>query len=878
VHLDEDTLAAFVLQTLAEAAREQALHHLDECRSCRSTVATLAKLSLIPAAAAGAEVAVLPPDLPQVGKYRLIRLLGAGAMGIVYEAEDPDLHRRVALKVLRAGAGDLRDEARLLARLAHPNVVAVFEVDTCDGADYVVMELVVGQTLAAWRVERPRGWREIARAIAHAGRGLAAAHAAGIVHRDIKPSNLLVGDDGRVRVTDFGLATAAIGGDRVEVAGTPRYMAPEVAAGETSPASDQYSLGITLDEALPPDAPGWLRGVARRATARDPSQRFPDVAAFAAELERDRGVRMRRIAAIVAAAGIAAGGFAIARAIGAPGSPTCAIDRPLPWSPITLATGFAASGRPHAGTTYALASAALFDYQHRWIGERTASCTATRIEHVQSEQAYDARTRCEDLLQAQLTTRVAILAEAAPETVDHAVELVTSLPPPESCASTGDVRARSTLELALEAQVSAARARFEAGQPGPALEAARRLGAAVDAAGSPALAGEHRLLLGELLAQADGTQAGARGAEATLRDGLVFAARGGDDRLAARIWIALLTAVGSAQGRSSDALGLESFARAALARAPGDPLLEASLDFAAAVLRYAPQRWTEAEALLARSLELRRQALGEGAPLVGKTEGALCTTWTAAGDPTGAMPHCRRALEILSVALGEDHPEVAVARIGLAQALSGTGDPAGARRLLESAAASLQRTYGPTHALVAKVLNNLGALAERLGDTAGAVAAFRRVVDIRRHIYGDDDVRTAAAESNLAGQLIESERVDDARRLLEHALDVQRRVLGERDPEVAGTLSNLAETRIASHDLAGARRDLELAIAIDERALGDRHRDLAVPLALLARVAIAEGHPQQATAAFDRALALPGIDPTLAGDLRSERAGVLAKP
>jgi predicted Ser/Thr protein kinase len=271
-----------------------------------------------------------------LGRFRIERTLGEGGMGVVYLAFDPVLERHIALKVLREErvATDARPrllrEARALAQLAHPNVVTVHEVGFASGRDYVAMELVDGQTVAAWLAERARTPAEILDVFVAAGRGLAAAHAAGLVHRDFKPNNVLRARGGRVVVTDFGLARGADA--RAEEAsdpatpevrpslreftatgqhvGTPAYMAPEQwGDGTIGPAADQFAFCVALWEALTGQRPfrsddgaaaaaeldasrlpRWIRPLLVRGLAAAPADRWPSLEALLARL----AVRRRR--------------------------------------------------------------------------------------------------------------------------------------------------------------------------------------------------------------------------------------------------------------------------------------------------------------------------------------------------------------------------------------------------------------------------------------------------------------------------------------------------------------------------------------------------------------------------------------------------------
>jgi predicted Ser/Thr protein kinase len=279
----------------------------------------------------------------QVGRYRIEHELGTGGMGVVYRAHDPELERDVALKLLNPKATHVRDpevargrlvrEARAMARLSHPNVLAVHEVGMFEAQVYVAMEFVEGRTLADWLRAEPRTYEDILEVYLDAGRGLAAAHDEGIVHRDFKPENVMVSDKGRVLVLDFGLARPATpeeacvapnaslhvtaSGPRTEDAeasltrtgalvGTPAYMAPEQYAGfGVSERSDQFSFCVALWEALHssrpfagktlaaladavssgriepigPDSscPAWVRSVLARGLAVDPADRYPSM-------------------------------------------------------------------------------------------------------------------------------------------------------------------------------------------------------------------------------------------------------------------------------------------------------------------------------------------------------------------------------------------------------------------------------------------------------------------------------------------------------------------------------------------------------------------------------------------------------------------------
>ncbi len=268
--LSEETVAALLDGTLDAAAESVVDEHLAGCGACGKLVAACANPTGDPGAPAERGGESLGGGA-RIGRYEVLGTLGAGGMGIVYAARDPDLDRRVALKFLHSlqggdeqaeGRARVLREAQAMARLSHPNVVAVYDVGAFRGQVFIAMELIEGSTLREWLGSAKRRWPEVLDILLRAGRGLAAAHAAGLVHRDFKPENVLVGNDGRVLVTDFGLARRfALGARLAEPVRGPPLMASQgaalanfVLAPEVSTSSASISTEL-LARAADPDAP-----------------------------------------------------------------------------------------------------------------------------------------------------------------------------------------------------------------------------------------------------------------------------------------------------------------------------------------------------------------------------------------------------------------------------------------------------------------------------------------------------------------------------------------------------------------------------------------------------------------------------------------------
>ncbi|MBL0220337.1 MAG: serine/threonine protein kinase [Myxococcales bacterium] len=347
----EPTEAVDLVDGRLDEDRARAIdEHVGTCARCRKLVAEVAQSD---SRGGGAPGGSAPSSGDHVDRYLLIEPIGRGGMGVVFRARDETLGRDVAIKLVLLDGPEAQSyalrEARALARLSHPNVVAIYDAGLHGDATFIAMELIAGVSLQAWLAAAPRTPAQVLAVIADAAAGLAAAHDLGLIHRDVKPGNILVGDDGRSRIADFGLARDAtpvarrvskqLDALQTAQAGTPAYMAPEQVSGRPLDARvDQFALALTAWEgvfgvspfeelteweiAAPPAARraqvgAQVEAALRRALAVDPGQRFPDLRAFACALAPPPTKRWGARAAVAAAAAAFAGG-AIALAIAWP--------------------------------------------------------------------------------------------------------------------------------------------------------------------------------------------------------------------------------------------------------------------------------------------------------------------------------------------------------------------------------------------------------------------------------------------------------------------------------------------------------------------------------------------------------------------------------
>ncbi len=795
-----------------------------------------------------------------------MRELGRGGMGIVYEAHDPDLDRHVAIKVVRdrragsAAGVRLIAEAQAMARLAHPHVVAVHEVGTIENQVYVVMELVPGDTLAAWLEQRPRPWREIVAMFVQAGEGLLAAHRAGLIHRDFKPSNVLVDHSGRARVGDFGLArhkdrastsspALAEGSPNSNMAGTPAYMAPEQRFGAPIDArADQFAFAVSLYRALEPaHAIGKpsrrVRAAIDRAHSLDPDTRFAGMAELLAELRAGTASRRRKVIA-VAGAGVAIAGFAALLATRPTGNDcddgASLVDQV--WNPYARVAqvGNFLRIRPAASVASASAAHVVDEWVERWKLGRKAACTIDKPQR-------ELRIGCLDGQLQDLRAQVALWTDADPSVVDHAVRAATQLPQPQACAGT----TAGPIDPALHTKIATLDAMMRSGRTRQAQAGVADMLALAEGQQPP---NPRDLASALLTAGRIEREAGKVPAARThLARAAHEAGRAADDPL---LFDALLeeATIAVDLGHPRDALGLLDAADAVQARGHVDGAAE-------------------------RVALHRADALGQA----GRAKEAIAETMRVLPGLEARALRDRSARADLSTALGQ----LAAAQIQI--------DREAARTTLVRALAIDESQYGPDHPEVGKTLHDLGAAELQLERYDDARTHLDRALSIFIHAFGERHPMVGATYMTIAHLALLEGHPDDAKRRYESARDALTGVLPEDAPhfiaieeglgdlaraadkckdalphytravklleqsghgenEHAMQLTNLGYCLQDTGDVSKGREVLRRSLAEIER-LQMPNKWKSEPLAVLADLAFADGHKAKAIELEKQAIA-----------------------
>jgi eukaryotic-like serine/threonine-protein kinase len=796
--LSESILLSILDRRITPTEMARVDEHIDQCEVCRSLVGCLAHDASTPATEVGLDplpqiikMDVLPLGALFADKYFILEMIGAGGMGVVYSAYDRQLDRRVALKVMREECGHstrLMEEARSLAQLNHPNVVVVHDVGESLGRTYMAMEFIQGSTLRYWREhERPEPIR-IVQIYAEAARGLAAAHAAGIIHRDVKPDNILIGTDGRVKIMDFGLARTDYAskptwnGGASTLEGTWLYLAPERFQGRSADArSDQFAFCVSLYEALYGEHPfafsklrelpdavlnGIMRPLSRpnavdkdvhtvllRGLAIDPAKRFASMADLGTAL-RDVGRKKRsRVLVSLVAVTITLFGATIAAFATQP-APCSGSERLLTgiWDAsrrTAIDKALVSTGLDHAPNTSRLVQETLERYAQRWSKAHTQACQATRIHREQSEEVLDLRMACLTrrlgslrALTDRLEHADARVAEKAveasndlgdPEICDEAHVVTEKLPPPDAQA---DARVK-----ALREKLADVEANWQLGHEAEALEQARVITRETENVAYAPLRAEAGFWLGRLMP----SQPNPQEREAILFQALHSAEAGGAERVAMNLWIEIAKHKLWAISQWDEATRALDHAEAYATRLGDEEANVRQLVVRVGILR-ALKRNDE-------GLRIARDAV------------AHCE----------AMPRCTKSY--LHRAL-----------IQLAIMHSIQGDVESSLKTFDRAKVLTEQLLGPEHPLLASIFSDRATVSIQHGRFNEAVEDLRRAIPIIERAKLNEKF-SSFLQGNLAEALYGKKDYEDALIVLDRAIGTKERMFGAEDPELIESLA-----------------------------------------------------------------------------------------
>ena len=808
-----------------------------------------------------------------VGRYVIIERVGSGTMGTVYVAHDPRLDRQIAIKVLHERAGDERRrgtqlrEGKALARLSDPHVVAVFDVGLHEQRVFVAMEYVRGATLRAWC--EGRSVAEIVRIYCDAARGLAAAHAAGIVHGDFKPDNVLVGADGRAKVGDFGLAR----GSDLEMTdpdgvstdepndtlgtgwlGTPAYAAAERFTGlPASMASDQFAFCVSLWEALvharpftggslpalaaavltgPPPwprnvwAPRVVRDAIVRGLASDPAARHAGMNVLVDLLASSLRPRRRsRWLALAALGGLAILGAAAATAVE---SPVCRPRNP-PWTRADAEAVTAAFAVRGAREDALAIDAALERWSDAWSEARAAAC-ADGIDRD--------LVACLDRYASEVDVLVEHLRMAEPALLEAADRVPQRLPELRDCRAahdptTGDPQRRETID-AIRAELAAARGLVASERFDDAARMLEELHERARVVDDPVVTAEVEYSRGDVASERhDGELA-----RAALQEAAAAATQIGDRRLAARVWNALVYVNAMLLHDSEAAHVAARHVEAELASIGGDERIEARFAISMGVMQYDDGELERARQSFERAVALHA-ALGDDRGRIDALHDLAGVEHTLR-DNEAAVVHLQEAMAISD----ERRDDGSIAYLlGMVEVdrEHATEAEAAFRHSLRQRERILGKDHGDTLRVREKLI-----MMRSDRDLPGALAEQRELVTLTRTLIGPRDASTARSVLQLAELEQRAGELDDAERDTIEALAILEEAMGADHPAVSDPLELLARVRLAQDEPAAAVEPLVRALAIVEAAWGAGHAFSVVDGVALAEARRRAGDPRAA--------------------------------
>jgi eukaryotic-like serine/threonine-protein kinase len=891
-----DRVLDYLAGQLDPGEREAIEAHVDGCSACRQLLVELARTDL------DEVIARAPIDDPKtIGRYRVDARLGEGGMGTVYAAYDPQLDRRVAVKlvhpelVMRGGVDRLLREGRALARLAHPNVVAVYDAGADGDRVYVAMELVDGQNLASWLREKPRTWRQIADKFVAAGRGIAAAHRAGIIHRDVKPENVLIDRDDQPKVADFGLAghsdpvPALSPGEPPQrltkpgmVIGTPLFMSPEQRRGDdVGPATDQYSLCAALAHALDKIvAPRWVRRALDRGLADDPAKRFASIEDLVAAIDPARRARRTRTIAIAAAAvvvaGTAGGVYAFTREPDevAESCERAANERAQLWTErdrAEVTAAIHATNVPYADDTSPRVANAFGVYLGDLAHAEQGLCEH-RPNTPAARDSFDDAMICLAIRRKEVRELVARLHHATAEDVQHAVASVHSLDLVEDCTNptslAADHDARSTparfvrrVQIAVEVRTGFAlqsagnfRAAVDHIKRGVAM--AREFGGVIHA--------KTLIALGLVEQQADGFEA----MEAAMREAASAADAVHADDLRALAMVNLMAAMARESGREKEALTYQPLVEAAIARAGKQQGLTPVVDQAVGTVQLRLGQTDAAIASFKAALEAARKLLPPGDPRLPDYIDPVGVALSYARRDKDALVYHQQAHQAAVDAFGPNHPDAVIYGINLAVKHAALGDCTTALDELARARKALVGVLRPEAPEMLQITSAMGTCYYTQHRYDDALREYAATQDALRAAGRERSAEMAATWIDIGDVQLDRKQYDTALASYRRGVDELEATVGKDDARLAYPLVHVGEAELAANRPERAVAPLERAVALSTaakvpanvlaeatyplaRAIWGKDRARAQQLATSARDAFAAADNTQRVAAID---------------------------
>ncbi|WP_181233684.1 serine/threonine-protein kinase [Enhygromyxa salina] len=850
----------------------------------------------------------------RLGRYLVLDVLGQGGMGVVYTAYDPQLDRKVAIKLLRSSASPtahdrLIREAQAMARLSHPNVVPVFDSGTVDDQAFVVMDHVPGEPLSAW-MQRPHGWREVVEVYIAAGRGLAYAHGHDIVHRDFKPDNVLVNETGarRVQVLDFGLAKSLevgvargerplalaavdrapdqtnieatavddpnesnvdsrlVGNSKLEVQitrvgtvmGTPAYMSPEQHRGESvGPSSDQFSFCVALYEAL------W----GRRPFAGDTLATIVRAVVDHELIPPPSGSTVPGWVWPILARGLSPDPAARWPSMDALLA-ALAVDpresrrrRAAVGAALVVLVGSVAWGLSQAPEQVAAAptcEGAQAALEQVW-GESGRAAIAHRYAGLDAAWAEPVGAEVERQLDAWGQRFTAGRTQACAATQIHAEQSAELMDLRMACYARKLGELEPVVALLRDGDEALLGKGVELVSSLPLLEVCddpAGLRAVTALPADPERAATVARVRASLATARSQGFAGQSQAALEQVEGLRTDAESAD-------YAPLIAELELRRGALLQATGKHDEAKLELERAAVSAIAVRDDDLAGIALEELVELVGYTDSDYAGGMRWARlaQALLDRSPSPSKRRRAelaeqLGMTEFAANHFDAAREHIQTALELDAELDGPEHPSLANPINVLGGIQLRTGEYAKAGELFARALKITERAYGPTHPQAAFPLSNLALVYERSAQFDEAADMFRRVIAILSAANGEGHPNVGLSKMNLGGILLLANRPDEAGPELVRAVEILEQSVGPDHQLVARALTMRGDQERAVGQLDQAIASYERAVEIRVATLGPDHPDLALSKLGLGRTMLELDRVDAAVELLERAVAL----------------------